>query len=124
MERYLKREQNELDHSERVWQEIPWRMFCLGIGEARWFGSNPLARSGIRSFYERSMYFLNEIYPSSNTTEIGVPDLLGSMAANFFSYMAILTCPGGRILFNLYSSRARQECYSFSTIRCIFEPLW
>jgi hypothetical protein len=60
MERYLKREQNELDHSERVWQEIPWRMFCLEIGGLRWFGSNNLARSRIRSFYERSMYFLIE----------------------------------------------------------------
>jgi len=112
MERYLKREQNELDHSERVWQEIPWRMFCLGIGEARWFGSNPLARSGIRSFYERSMYFLNrnEIYPSSNTTENGEPDPSGSVTANFFSYLAILTCSGRIILSDLYSSRAWPEC--------------
>jgi hypothetical protein len=77
MERYLKREQNELDHSESVWQEIPWRMFCLGIGEARWFGSNPLARSGICSFYERSMYFLNEIYPAHKGHKDRTKGLLG-----------------------------------------------
>jgi hypothetical protein len=53
--------------------------------------------SGIRIFWERSMYFLNrnEIYPSSNTTENGEPDPSGSVTANFSAIWQFLPAPAG-----------------------------